>query len=158
MTTKLNDVEELEVLAVLRTLKQVVEEAGEDYVYQRWYKTAVQQKFPDEPAVACMYVKDGEPDCLAARVLVRLGAVSVTTLSVYEGRACDMLPNLTSGNPPGWSPTAAPPSLTEVQLHEPALHILRSAQAVQDSQGNWGDARDRALFQAFELYGIKVNK
>jgi hypothetical protein len=155
MTTKLNDGEELEVLAVLRTLKQVVEEAGEDYVYQRWFRTPTQAKFPGEPAVACMYVKDGEPDCLAARVLVRLGAVSADALSVYEGRACDMLPNLTNQNA-DWG--AAPSSLAEVQLHAPALRILRSAQAVQDNQGNWGDARDRALFQAFELYGIKVNK
>jgi hypothetical protein len=141
MILKLNDVEELEVLAVLRTLKQVVEEAGDDYVYHHKIR-------PDHlnTGKGCWYVdpEGKKPDCIVGRVLFRLG-VSLNTLQRFEGIMASGLPSLeTSAIGSGAIP-----------LHRPALYVLGVAQGIQDTGGNWGDARDAALLSAYQNYGIK---
>lgn len=60
-----------EIRSVLVAMKEVVDEAGEDYVY------------PGGPFDSCHYVVANRPSCLAARVLVKLG-VSTDTLLRYE--------------------------------------------------------------------------
>ena len=137
MLTKLDDTQELEVLAVLRTLKQVVEEAGDDYVYHHKIR-------PDHPDTGkgCWYVdpEGKNPDCIVGRVLFRLG-VPLDTLRRFEGIMASGLPSLEING--------------AIPLHRPALHVLGVAQGIQDTGGNWGDARDAALLSAYQNYGIK---
>jgi hypothetical protein len=79
-TLTLTDAEETEMLSTLRALKQVVTEAGEEWTYVRR---------PNATGIGtgCVYVHNGEPDCIAGRVLHKLG-VSTADLSKWEGIVC----------------------------------------------------------------------
>lgn len=128
---KVSDKSELDILAVLRTLKQIVAEAGEDFVYQAG------------PTGACYYVVNNEPSCLAARVLHRLG-VSVHMLRTWEGESCDLMN--------GWNGFIG--GKIALNFSSESLVVLRIAQMYQDAGRTWGDARDRALEFAFSEYGV----
>lgn len=129
----LSERSELDILAVLRTLKQVVAEAGEDFRYR------------PGPSGECYYVVNDEPSCLAARVLHRLG-VTVSMLRAWEGEACDLMS------------VEARSRGTRVPLNfsTESLTVLRRAQLCQDQGRTWGDARDRALEFAYSEYGVKA--
>lgn len=108
----LTDQEKKDVQLVLKTLEEVVNELGSDFVY------------PDRPAlesnldVDCYYVWKGKPDCIAARVLHKLG-VSVDTLAEHEGGPCQNIPS---------------------PLSVPALTVLGTAQQSQDERYPYGEA------------------
>lgn len=120
------DVEQ--IITVIKTLREVVNEYGRDYVYQRRGST-------EEGGPECQYVYNGEPDCLAAKVLHRLG-VSLATLHSQEGHAANQLQN--------------------TGLESAALTVLRAAQTLQDSRHTWGVCLDGAERVALVAYGIEV--
>jgi hypothetical protein len=122
---------EAEVRQVLATLDDVVTEAGEDFHYERTGGT-------------CYYIRDGQPDCLAARVLARLG-MSTEALSHYENRACDSMGVFFPASHP-----LAPP------VDAAALYTLRAAQWLQDKEHTWGECRDNAHKWAKDCYGIEA--
>lgn len=127
-----SDAVELEILAILRTLKQVVMEAGDSFVYQT------------DHLGKCYYVRNGEPSCIAGRVLHRLG-VSTDVLKQWEGEGVDhlSLDSCTCGN-----------NRPTVPFSNEALIVLRRAQTRQDASANWGDCRDAALLFAYQKYGV----
>ncbi len=81
----------------------------------------------------CLYLHPGtgQPDCIAARVLHRLG-VSLENLRTMEGKGCHSLRRDSS------------------PLTYNALWILRTAQMVQDTGRTWGEAYATAVSKAKE--------
>lgn len=65
----LTETEQEEVKLVLRTLEEVVAEAGADYVCPK------RPLIPSEygPGTGCHYVWENKPDCIVGRVLFKLG-------------------------------------------------------------------------------------
>lgn len=61
--------------AFINALEETVEETGRDHVYDMEHKVEVGM---------CSYVHNGEPDCIIARVLSKLG-VPVEWLATQEG-------------------------------------------------------------------------
>lgn len=103
-----------QVARVLDVMAEVVAEAGEGYVYQRHLPPAEH---------ACRYVADRgngpQADCIAARVLARLG-VSLDHLAAHEGETAQQI-----AAPLGMGPDAA--------------YVLNQAQGHQDpGQHAWG--------------------
>ena len=156
--------EETQILAVLRTLKQVVEEFGPDYRYQ------FSEKDNDDqwPYKTCLYVKDEEPDCLAAKVLVRLG-LPVEALKEIEGIG---LSSFESINTFGYNQVPKPSSSlpyprvkekvegtvrkTIDLIGHKAVNVLGAAQARQDLGSTWGEARLAAIWIADHNYKIGI--
>lgn len=62
---------------VLELLREVVREAGEDYVYPVNHGTGIKS------GNGCHYVRDGEPSCIVGRLCVKMGATT-EWLSHYE--------------------------------------------------------------------------
>lgn len=105
------------------TLKAVVKEYGEDYVYP-----------PAQSGDNCRYVIDDKPSCLVGIVLARLG-VPITHLKAgdaseghFGATADDLIPRLQ------WAGV--------VNFEEPrkVAHALRQAQYSQDLGYSWGIA------------------
>jgi hypothetical protein len=143
MNTKLlTDGDEVEMLSMLRALKQVVAEAGPDYVYQRKVVDGFNANQP-----ACVYVFQGEPDCLAGRVLARMG-VSTETLAIWEGKRCTQMSPVIS-TPPGLG-------VLPIHLSYPTLNVLSVAQDAQDAGKTWANALGTAREFASIHYGVKV--
>lgn len=119
---------EEEIKLVLRTLQDVVDEFGHDYVY------------PDRESwsAACFYVRDGKPSCLAGQVVHRLG-VPLEKLKQFEAQAI----------------TAMVDHVPPIQLYEP-LVVLRQAQVVQDRGGTWGQALETAKKFAYNQHGVTL--
>ena len=65
---------------VRRVAREVVQEFGEDFVYQ----PVTLFGSDGEEYTSCMYVEDGKPSCIVAQILTRLG-VSLDDLKKYEG-------------------------------------------------------------------------
>jgi hypothetical protein len=124
----LSEKAELDILAVLRALKAVVAEAGDDFVYQRG------------PTGKCYYVVNDQPSCLAAKVLHRLG-IPVDLLRTWEGQSVNLM-NLNCFNKP------------TIDFSNESLDVLQRAQELQDQGRTWGDCRDRALYVAYHEYGV----
>jgi hypothetical protein len=121
---------------ILNTLADVVNKFGEDHIYgalpaERFVT------YPGLPKPQCQYVhNDGEvlkPACIAAHVLYRLG-ISLEQLERCEGKGVHVLT--------GWGLTDFQPDLRG--LTQDSLHVLRTAQTVQDNGGTWGEALKRA--------------
>lgn len=104
----------------LDTLREVVAEYGEDYVYDRRVNTG------NGPlgGESCFYVRDNKPSCLVGHVLNRRG-VAINTLKEREGSGPDIF---------------APRFLT----HE-AADVLTAAQEKQDGGRTWGSALQAAV-------------
>jgi hypothetical protein len=118
-----------DIRKVLRTLSEVVQEFGEDYVYNR----TCSNKF------YCKYVTEaGEPDCIAAQVLTRLG-VSTAYLAARELKGCNEAVFFDNG-----------------VVGKEALNVLREAQMMQDIRNSWGKARDSAFAYARDRYGVTL--
>jgi hypothetical protein len=128
-TVSLTDAEEVEMLSALRNMKQIVTEAGEDYVYRARLETPVGK--------ACVYLWEGIPDCLVGRILSRMG-VSMKTLS-------DM----------GTIGIGAA-AVSHLTLSRYTVDVLAFAQQYQDSKYTWGQCLDFALKYANERYGVTV--
>ena len=118
--------DQIATAAVTATIRQVVKEYGEDYVYP-----------PAQSGDNCRYVIDDEPSCLVGVVLARLG-VSNTHLKAgdaseghFGATADDLIPRLQ------WAGV--------INFEEPRLvaHALRSAQYAQDVARSWGIALER---------------
>jgi hypothetical protein len=107
---------------VLDTLAEVVTEFGRDYVYQG--------KTPDD---VCLYLYHGEPDCLAAKVMSRLG---VPHDRFEERHDCTQL------------------AVGEF-ISADAIYVLRLAQVAQDAKETWGRAVWQAAHHARVAYGFK---
>lgn len=108
-------VRECDVLAEMRA---VVEEYGGDYTYR---KNSVD---------LCRYVANGEPDCLIAKVLRRLG-VPVTALSRLDSHE----------NGDGAPPEVFHHYLDEwVTFTNHAVAAMSRAQRAQDRGYPWGEA------------------
>jgi hypothetical protein len=105
-----------QVVEVVGHLENIVAEYGADYVYQRR-----QLNGPDPFAPVCVYVWNGEPDCIAGKVLARMG-VSIEKLASYEGSSVSVVAPVVSN------------------LGDAATNVLRVAQVVQDKGGTWGEA------------------
>lgn len=146
--TPLSEQERAEVILTLKTLSEVVAEAGDEFVYTM--RVVNPDADADFVAVAqCVYVYGGEPDCLGAKVLHRLG-MSLEDLARWEGRLVAEM-----------SPDAALPAylreMPEAPIGKHALFVLGEAQEKQDAGRNWGDARDAALYYAYTEYGVKIH-
>lgn len=113
-------------------LSEVVEEAGEDFVYQD----------------SCVYETLGEPSCMVGRVLAKAG-VAVDTL-----RLMDMVQAWSPVNEYGERIYSTTDFATVVQsgkfsnaftVDNGALELLHEAQVRQDNRDPWGEAQARAL-------------
>lgn len=130
--------EKEEVKVALRALREVVTEAGEFYVYPVGKAIGV-------PG-GCAYVRQGEPDCIVARTLVKLGA-TVESLIPWEGKSCDFMPSVHAA----WRnhyPVAPVP------MGMPAYNVLRWAQTMQDRGETWGVSLRAAEREAEVSYGV----
>lgn len=118
-------------------LSEVVEEAGEDFVYQD----------------NCVYEALGEPSCMVGRVLAKAG-VAVETL-----RLMDMGEKWSPVNEFGERIYTTTDFATVVQsgqfshrftVDNGALELLHEAQVRQDNRDPWGEAQAHALTVAEE--------
>ena len=96
---------------VVRTMEEVVADAGEDYVYPR-----------AERGDKCVYVHNMRPDCLVGRVLHRLG-VSLDLLTYQDNTPAFVLAQQVID-----APTSQ------------VLRLLSEAQSHQDAGYTWGAA------------------
>lgn len=116
-----------EIIKVLATLKDVVEGAGPDYIYPG-------SRLEDN----CLYVINGSPSCIAARVLDRLG-VSMDLLGDWEGNMVDNLPHYVC------------------KLHRSARSVLGWAQRMQDDRVKpWGEILTVVIDRTRQLYGVEA--
>jgi hypothetical protein len=100
-------------------LREVVAEAGEDFVYES----------PIEPKSRCLYVHDGQPGCIVGHVFHRAG-VSVEDLAGVED----------------WTPLDYEEVRQFCDwADEPARKLLAAVQVQQDDCTPWGEALRRAL-------------
>jgi hypothetical protein len=100
---------EVGVPEMLAVIAEVVAEFGPDYVYQR--------KSGTNTGASCVYVYNGAPDCLAAKVLRKLG-VPLADLAAFETKACNIF--------------------TGYGISSRALEVLNVAQMQQDRGFSWG--------------------
>lgn len=116
--------------SVTRGLRALVEEKGEDFVYQERQLTA-------DSASRCVYVHDGKPDCIVGQFLAAQG-IPLERLEKAD-EAC-----FNSG-----APAAMLLGQLEdenlVQAESRAVEILRVAQSLQDLGRPWGAAVEAAL-------------
>jgi hypothetical protein len=141
---QLTDAQETEMLSMLRALKQVVAEAGDDYVYTK--KVTGLSDYP-----GCVYVFNGEPDCLGGRVLAKLG-VSTETLRSWEGKMCESMTKGATAHPLlGFGDNYY---LEPLSFFSPTMEILARAQRFQDAGNAWGEVRNWTLQLAAQRYGV----
>lgn len=116
--------EQITARRALELLIDVVDRAGEDFVYEHKDMTDLRGSFEyGGLSRGCRYVEEGHPSCLVGHVLVRTG-VSLEALNKL-----DML---------GVSAS----SLADygIQADMGAQRVLGAAQEVQDSGKSWGEA------------------
>lgn len=130
--SRLSEKSDLDILAVLRTLKLVVAETGDDFVYQRG------------PNGQCYYIVNRQPSCIAGKVLHRLG-VPIDLLRLWEGTRVTAMGNSLVRDRPA------------IDFSYESLQVLGEAQVYQDQGKPWGDCRDRALLFAYEKYGVTAS-
>lgn len=111
--------------STLEGIKAIVDEAGEDFVYQQHRRLG---------PIGCRYVHDGKPDCIVGRFLASVG-VPLDVLSEYEGRGAEGVLE----------------SLQERSfLHFDDIRVrvfLRRLQKEQDAEETWGNALRAALLE-----------
>lgn len=110
----------------LATLREVVAEAGEDFVYQQQY------------GEACYYSVNGEPACIVGRVLAKWG-VDLTRM--------DSSAVVDDGNLSGLFANGLLIRLrTEgvLDVGQDGVKLLKLAQARQDGECTWGESLSRA--------------
>lgn len=126
-----------EMKKALETMHAVVEEFGEDYLYER-PQLQRDQPYP-HPYPSCLYVHyndktgKGQPGCIVAHVLHRMG-MTIEALARYEHSACTTM----IGGPEVGVPVE----------YDTTLDLLRKAQRVQDLGEPWG----RALYEAKSFF------
>lgn len=118
------DVITITKVSALEGLKALVEEYGEDFVYEQ---------NTDEDALSCAYVRGGEPSCMIGKFLAAVGVP---------------LERLERADTLGGDPAT---HLINKLVNEGVLDveygvrgILATAQVTQDSGDTWGSAYDRA--------------
>jgi hypothetical protein len=121
--TQLTDVQETEMLAMLRFMRKVVEEAGPHYRYPH----------RGMGLSACKYVWEGKPDCIAGRVLHLMG-ISLDILAQFEGKWCVYM---RADNRE--FPTVADHALPDIPILLTTLRVLTQAQQRQDLGEPWAD-------------------
>lgn len=129
------EAERVELRGVLLTLRSVVNEQGHDFTYQRHEG-------------ACLYIHDGNPDCLIGRVLHRLG-FSLKDLSSWEGRGVYLMS-------PMYKNTFRDEGQVFPGLSDKSIFVLHTAQTFQDDGRTWGAALSAALAEADVNYGVKL--
>lgn len=103
-----------------RILGQIVQEYGEDYVYQ---------SHGDGTGVPCRYIWNGEPDCIIGKLLARLGADEPFL------DKCDTIGSIRELAEQG-----------KVNVEDDVLlYALRALQSAQDNGEAWGIAYQRYL-------------
>lgn len=107
----------------LATLREVVAEAGEDFVYQRRYGND------------CLYSVNGEPACIVGRVLAKWGVDLTRMDSEYDGEEGSTMKGVFA------------PSLLvqleregELEVDDKSRALLREAQSRQDAECSWGES------------------
>lgn len=109
--------ETIDARRALELLVDVVDQYGEDTVYER---------ITVKGRPVCLYVHDGQPSCLVGHALAKAGADVEMLESLNPGVAALSLdvhvPNVDSG----------------------AAAVFQAAQSVQDYGGMWGEAIDNA--------------
>jgi hypothetical protein len=115
---------------VIETLNEVVAEAGDDFVYEK----KIRPNVAGQLQAVCVYVDNGQPDCIAAKVMHKLG-VPIETLSGYEGKRPRYFVD--------------DPNFSDWETE--SLFVLTEAQYEQDAGKTWGFARDAATYYAREL-------
>lgn len=119
-----------DIKRVLEALNEVVAEFGEDYVYERR-----NQNNHLGMSGRCVYVHNGAPDCLAGKVLRKLG-LTLEQLSQQEGNGCTNF---------------------SAYFSRDVLSVLRAAQEQQDTGATWGVARDKAFELASSYYSVTLD-
>jgi hypothetical protein len=136
VTKPLTDAEKTDIRTMISAMKQVIAEAGPDYVYQ---------KRNDVFTGGCCYVYNGEPDCLIARVLSKMG-VSVSAIKSWEGKAAyHMSPKF------DWA------CIKPIGLLHPTTELLGTAQTFQDNGFPWGRCLSEAIDFAAVNYGMDLS-
>lgn len=104
---------------MLSKLNDAVKLKGPDYVYPR----NTNSDYVD--GGDCLYVYEGQPDCIAAHAYVGFG-VSLGHLAEYEAMSIDVVP-LKVGD-------------EVIEVTEKAEILIRRAQRLQDDGMSWGEA------------------
>lgn len=105
----------------LRTLAEVVNAQGADYVYPD------ELKYAGNPNATCQYIADGKPACIVGKVLAKLGRLDNDV--VAENRGADAF------------------ARAGVATRD-AARVLRAAQVEQDQGKTWGHALGAAYAAA----------
>jgi hypothetical protein len=137
---QITDDQKTEMLTVLRTLKEVVTEAGPEWIY-------VRRPNATGLGTGCVYVHNGEPDCIAGRVLAKLG-VSTADLSKWEGKVCGQMSS---------EHLTVELNLPRIPFDEHSLGVLNVAQDSSDSGYSWGSSLEKARAHAREFYGVELS-
>lgn len=103
-------IDEHQAIATLRELAQ----GNEDFVYTKHDR-------------ACLYVHDGQPDCLVGQALHKLGVPLDALERIQDGDAFE---------------TTAIDVVTDdaFELTDGAVRVFKAAQAEQDNRQRWADA------------------
>lgn len=112
--------EQIDARRALELLIDVVDQYGEDVVYQK-------VPLDRNNGVGCRYEYEGNPSCLVGHVLVKAGAdLSVLKGLDVIGAPADKIYTLVGGVDPA------------------ASRVLQAAQDIQDRGDSWGEALDEA--------------
>ena len=116
---------EITTQSVIEGLTAIVDEFGEDYVY------------PEKEAVIprCLYVHDGEPDCIVGKFLHSVG------IPLERLKKADEV----DGGTPAWKLLGQLEDERVLTAEDRGLNILQRAQDHQDSGIAWGEALRRAM-------------
>jgi hypothetical protein len=128
----ITDTDEVEILSVIRVMKQVVAEAGQNFVYDAPEPEPVHLK-------ACVYAYEGRPSCLVGRVLAKMG-VPIETLESFGHEDIGSL----TGDP-------------RVPLGAATVHVLALAQNLQDNRVTWGVCLLKAMSTATDTFGVHIS-
>jgi len=93
---------------VTASMQKAIAEEGDGFIYPRAHSN-------------CVYMYDGKPDCLVARVLVDLG-LSIHMLHEHEGTTCSVPINM------------------YFVMDDRVRRALNRAQRIQDKGKTWGEA------------------
>ena len=116
--------EEISARRALELLTDVVDKAGEDFVYEHQDMTDLRGALEHGgPPKGCRYVDGDHPSCLVGHVLVRAGA-SLEALNKLDKLG------------------ASAKSLADfgIRVDENASKVLGTAQLAQDGGKSWGEA------------------
>lgn len=100
--------------------REVIDEVGADHVYQS-----------DPPDGACLYVKNGKPDCIVGRILAKLG-VPLEFLADHNRNSKSFVFLVEALKEAGY------------QFTPEATTFLDVLQDAQDGNARWGNAYEQA--------------